>query len=147
MIARPEGRVSSRSRRPTPFTSASPSATSRSLAPSAIAAAAAAAALAALWGPTRGSRTSISRPPIPRRNRSPSRSPCSRISRTATSAPRSRGTAEAARAAGLPTGDVFHTEDMAELVAWARARLGPGDLLLVKASRGMVLERLVEGLR
>jgi UDP-N-acetylmuramoyl-tripeptide--D-alanyl-D-alanine ligase len=58
--------------------------------------------------------------------------------------PASRGTAEAARAAGLPA---FHTEDPDQLSAWARAQLDPGDLLLVKGSRGMRLERLVEALR
>ncbi|MGC4000614.1 MAG: UDP-N-acetylmuramoyl-tripeptide--D-alanyl-D-alanine ligase [Anaeromyxobacter sp.] len=59
--------------------------------------------------------------------------------------PRSRATAEAARAAGLA--EVFHTEDVEALTRWVRARLAPSDVLLVKASRGMKLERLVEGLR
>jgi UDP-N-acetylmuramoyl-tripeptide--D-alanyl-D-alanine ligase len=58
--------------------------------------------------------------------------------------PRSRRTAEAARAAGL--GDTFHTEDMAALVAHVKALLAPGDVLLVKGSRGNKLERLVEAL-
>jgi UDP-N-acetylmuramoyl-tripeptide--D-alanyl-D-alanine ligase len=58
--------------------------------------------------------------------------------------PRSRGAADAARAAGAR--EVFHTEDMPELVAWVKERLRPGDVLLVKGSRGMRLERLVEAL-
>ena len=58
--------------------------------------------------------------------------------------PRSRATAEAARAAGL---EAFHTEQLEALVAWARANVRPPDVLLVKGSRGMKLERLVEALR
>ncbi|HEX9051234.1 MAG TPA: UDP-N-acetylmuramoyl-tripeptide--D-alanyl-D-alanine ligase [Anaeromyxobacter sp.] len=62
----------------------------------------------------------------------------------ATFGPRSRGAAEAARAAGL---EAFHTEDVDALVRWTKATLAPGDVLLVKGSRGMRLERLVEALR
>ena len=58
--------------------------------------------------------------------------------------PRSRGTAEAARAAGL---EAFHVEELDPLVAWAKSNVRPGDVLLVKGSRGMKLERLVEALR
>jgi len=59
--------------------------------------------------------------------------------------PRARATAEAAREAGLAR--VTHTEDLEELVREVRAGLLPSDVLLVKASRGMRLERLVERLR
>jgi UDP-N-acetylmuramoyl-tripeptide--D-alanyl-D-alanine ligase len=56
-----------------------------------------------------------------------------------------RGTAGAARAAGVP--EVFHTEDVEALQRFVRERLRPADVLLVKGSRGMKLERLVEALR
>jgi len=65
----------------------------------------------------------------------------------ATFGPRSRLAHEAALAAGLDPARAFHTEDPSELAAFVRPRLGPGDVLLVKASRGMRLERLVEALR
>jgi UDP-N-acetylmuramoyl-tripeptide--D-alanyl-D-alanine ligase len=61
--------------------------------------------------------------------------------------PRARETAAAARAAGFPEAALFHTEDLDELVRWAKARLEPRDVVLVKGSRGMKLERLVEALR
>jgi len=60
--------------------------------------------------------------------------------------PRSRLTAEGARAAGLPAADLVHAEEIAPLAVWVRERLAPGDVLLVKGSRGMRLERLVEAL-
>jgi UDP-N-acetylmuramoyl-tripeptide--D-alanyl-D-alanine ligase len=61
--------------------------------------------------------------------------------------PRSRATLAAARAAGLPEDMGFHAEEVAALAGFVRARLRAGDVLLVKGSRGMKLERLVEALR
>jgi len=65
----------------------------------------------------------------------------------ATFGPRSRLAHEAALAAGVAAADAFHTEDPQALSAFVRERLRPGDVLLVKGSRGMKLERLVEALR
>jgi UDP-N-acetylmuramoyl-tripeptide--D-alanyl-D-alanine ligase len=61
--------------------------------------------------------------------------------------PRSRDLAAGALQAGLPAERIFHTEDLAALAAEVRAQLAARDVLLVKASRGMRLERLVEALR
>ncbi len=61
--------------------------------------------------------------------------------------PRARLTRLAALEAGMNPSDTFHTEDPLPLVAFVRERLRPGDALLVKGSRGMKLERLVEALR
>ncbi|HYQ81690.1 MAG TPA: UDP-N-acetylmuramoyl-tripeptide--D-alanyl-D-alanine ligase [Anaeromyxobacteraceae bacterium] len=61
--------------------------------------------------------------------------------------PRSRATFEAARAGGMADGAAFHTADVAALTDFVKERLRPGDVLLVKGSRGMKLERLVEALR
>ncbi|MEI7704842.1 MAG: UDP-N-acetylmuramoyl-tripeptide--D-alanyl-D-alanine ligase [Deltaproteobacteria bacterium] len=65
----------------------------------------------------------------------------------ATFGPRARHTREAAVAAGMAEAEAFHTEDPQALAAFLRERLRPGDTLLVKGSRGMKLERLVEALR
>jgi UDP-N-acetylmuramoyl-tripeptide--D-alanyl-D-alanine ligase len=61
--------------------------------------------------------------------------------------PRARLAHAAALDAGAPPSDTFHTEDPQALAAFVRERLRPGDALLVKGSRGMKLERLVEALR
>jgi len=61
--------------------------------------------------------------------------------------PRAAALAEGARRAGRPAEAITHSEDLEALAAQVRATLAPRDVLLVKASRGMRLERLVEALR
>lgn len=58
--------------------------------------------------------------------------------------PRSAALAEGARAAGVPM--VAHTTKLDEGVEWLRGQLRPGDLLLLKASHGMHLERFAHAL-
>jgi UDP-N-acetylmuramoyl-tripeptide--D-alanyl-D-alanine ligase len=60
--------------------------------------------------------------------------------------PRSEGTLDAAQSAGLSSGASAHFGDVGNLVAWLEGRLRPGDTVLVKGSRGMKLERVVEAL-
>lgn len=60
--------------------------------------------------------------------------------------PRSRETLAGAVAAGLPPDRTFQTEDVAALTEAVRGAAAPGDVLLVKGSRGMRLERLVVAL-
>jgi UDP-N-acetylmuramoyl-tripeptide--D-alanyl-D-alanine ligase len=60
--------------------------------------------------------------------------------------PRSRETLAGAVAAGLPPERTFQTEDPAALAEAVRGAAAPGDVLLVKGSRGMRLERLVVAL-
>jgi len=61
--------------------------------------------------------------------------------------PRSRETLAGALGAGLAPERTFHAEEVAALAEAVRAATAPGDVLLVKGSRGMKLERLVEALR
>ena len=56
------------------------------------------------------------------------------------------GMVEGARAAGLADGDILTVPDADGAVAALRGRLAPGDVVLVKASRGIELERVVDGL-
>jgi UDP-N-acetylmuramoyl-tripeptide--D-alanyl-D-alanine ligase len=56
------------------------------------------------------------------------------------------GIVDGARAAGLPDGAILTVPDAASAVAALRGALVPGDVVLVKASRGIELERVVDGL-
>jgi UDP-N-acetylmuramoyl-tripeptide--D-alanyl-D-alanine ligase len=60
--------------------------------------------------------------------------------------PRSAGAYEASVAAGLPEDRAAHFEDIDALLAWLAPRLRPSDTVLVKGSRGMKLERVVDAL-
>jgi UDP-N-acetylmuramoyl-tripeptide--D-alanyl-D-alanine ligase len=52
-----------------------------------------------------------------------------------------------ARAAGMPTAQAIHYEELEDLLAGLEERLEPGDAVLVKGSRGMRMERVIEQLR
>lgn len=56
------------------------------------------------------------------------------------------GIADGARAAGLPPARILVAADAAEAVAKVRENTVEGDVVLVKASRGVELERVVDGL-
>ncbi len=56
------------------------------------------------------------------------------------------GIADGARAAGLAPDRVLDAPDAGAAVALLMPRLAPGDVVLVKASRGLELERAVDGL-
>jgi UDP-N-acetylmuramoyl-tripeptide--D-alanyl-D-alanine ligase len=58
--------------------------------------------------------------------------------------PASRETAESARRAGV--GEVHHDDDSTETARSVGEFLRPGDLIVVKGSRGMRLERVVRAL-
>jgi UDP-N-acetylmuramoyl-tripeptide--D-alanyl-D-alanine ligase len=57
------------------------------------------------------------------------------------------GIAEGARAAGMNPAGIVRVRDTDEAVESLTPRLRDGDVVLVKASRGMALERVVDGLR
>ena len=54
--------------------------------------------------------------------------------------------AHAARTAGMPASQISETEECEELIAELRKRATQGDWILVKGSRGMHMERVVEAL-
>ncbi|HEY6549056.1 MAG TPA: UDP-N-acetylmuramoyl-tripeptide--D-alanyl-D-alanine ligase, partial [Vicinamibacteria bacterium] len=70
----------------------------------------------------------------------------SRIELLATVGPLGREIAEGATRAGLPLGAVHLFEDAAAAAAQLPALVQPGDAVLVKASRGMKLEAVVDAL-
>ncbi len=61
--------------------------------------------------------------------------------------PGARPIAAGARAAGLAAGRVIEVADREAALEALRPRLAPGDVVLVKASRGLGLDRLVDDLR
>jgi UDP-N-acetylmuramoyl-tripeptide--D-alanyl-D-alanine ligase len=61
--------------------------------------------------------------------------------------PRGRLIGVEALAKGMPTGSVSFAADNAEAIAALRARLQPGDCVLIKGSRGMKMEEIVTALR
>jgi UDP-N-acetylmuramoyl-tripeptide--D-alanyl-D-alanine ligase len=61
--------------------------------------------------------------------------------------PEAHGIVEGARAAGLDAGRIHQVEDIEGALDVLRPRLRDGDTVLVKASRGIGLDRLVDALR
>ncbi|NWJ94226.1 MAG: UDP-N-acetylmuramoyl-tripeptide--D-alanyl-D-alanine ligase [Chloroflexi bacterium] len=53
----------------------------------------------------------------------------------------------AAFSAGLPASQIIFAVSKDEIVEWLKTELAPGDYLLIKASRGMMLEDIVERVR
>jgi murE/murF fusion protein len=69
------------------------------------------------------------------------------IERLITLGERAREIARAARAAGVPHVEVVNVDDIPGAARLAASWAGPGGWILVKASRGMRLERVVDALR
>lgn len=60
--------------------------------------------------------------------------------------PRSAAIADGAREAGMPAARIAHFEDAASATPHVRAIVRPGDLVLLKASRGIGLDRIVSAM-
>ena len=60
--------------------------------------------------------------------------------------PRARWIAEEATRAGLPATHVSHVESVQQAILALRARVGAGDVVLIKGSRGMRMDRIVDEL-
>ena len=61
--------------------------------------------------------------------------------------PAAQALAAGLRAAGFPNEKLCAAADAAEAAAWLRARLRPGDAVLLKASRGVRIENVLEELK
>jgi len=59
---------------------------------------------------------------------------------------RARAIGEGATEAGIPSGHVNYTDDPAEAVEMVRRQMRPADVILVKGSRGMKMERISDPL-
>ena len=57
--------------------------------------------------------------------------------------PRARAIAQGAREVGLPVQDICNVDSQAEAIACLQARLRPGDVVLVKGSRSMAMDKIV----
>ncbi|MGH2522556.1 MAG: glutamate ligase domain-containing protein, partial [Anaerolineales bacterium] len=59
---------------------------------------------------------------------------------------RARLIAETARDAGMPAGAVVELTNADDALAWLRQEIGAGDVVLVKGSRGVKMDRIVPAL-
>jgi UDP-N-acetylmuramoyl-tripeptide--D-alanyl-D-alanine ligase len=68
------------------------------------------------------------------------------VDKLVTVGPRGRWIAEEALATGMSAADVYQTGDNTEAIAALQELIRPGDLILVKGSRGMAMEAIVDAL-